>query len=115
MVSRQALREAITLDPDVALKIIALLVGRARLATEQIKDLALRDVYQRVTRLLQSLAKEQAGVSVVSERLSQQEIADRVGASRDMVARVMRELVSGGYLSVERKVITLIKKFPARW
>ena len=115
VVSRQALREAITHDPDIALKIIALLIGRARLATDKIKDLALRDVYQRVTRLLQSLAKEQAGVSVVSERLSQQEIADRVGASRDMVARVMRELVGGGYISVEHKVIRLVKKFPARW
>ena len=115
VVSRQALREAITHDPDIALNIISLLIGRARLATDKIKDLALRDVYQRVTRLLQSLVKEQAGVSVVSERLSQQEIADRVGASRDMVARVMRELVGGGYLSVEHKVITLVKRFPERW
>jgi CRP/FNR family transcriptional regulator, cyclic AMP receptor protein len=115
VVSRDALREAITHDPDVALKIIALLIGRARLATDQIKDLALRDVYQRVTRLLQGLAKEHAGVLMVSERLSQQEMADRVGASRDMVARVMRELVGGGYLRMEHKVITLLKKFPARW
>lgn len=115
VVSRDALREAITRDPDIALKIIALLIGRARHATDQIKDLALRDVYQRVTRLLQSLATGRDGVSVVCERLSQQEIADRVGASRDMVARVMKELVGGGYVLVEHKVITLLKKFPARW
>lgn len=115
VITRQALREVITHDPDIALNIIALLIDRARQATDQIKDLALRDVYQRVTRLLQSLAQERAGVWVVSERLSQQEIADRVGASRDMVVRVMRELVGGGYVSVENKVITLVKKFPARW
>ena len=115
VVTRQNLRDAITRDPDMALKIIALLIGRARLATDKIKDLALRDVYQRVTRLLQGLSRDQAGVSVVSERLSQQEIAHRVGASRDMVARVMRELVIGGYVEVDHKVIKLIRMFPARW
>ena len=99
----------------MALKIIALLIGRARLATDKIKDLALHDVYQRVTHLLQSLSQDQAGVSMVSERLSQQEIADRVGASRDMVARVMRELVTGGYVEVDRKAIKLVRTFPARW
>ena len=115
VVTRQNLRDAITKDPDMALKIIALLIGRARLATDKIKDLALHDVYQRVTHLLQGLSQDQAGVSMVSERLSQQEIADRVGASRDMVARVMRELVTGGYVEVDHKVIKLIRTFPARW
>ena len=99
----------------MALKIIALLIGRARLATDKIKDLALRDVYQRVTRLLQGLAHESSGKSVVSERLSQQEIANRVGASRDMVNRVIKELIAGGYIAIEHKAITLIKKFPLRW
>ena len=115
VVTRQNLRDAIARDPDMALKIIALLIGRARLATDKIKDLALHDVYQRVTRLLKGLSCDQAGVSVVSERLSQQEIANRVGASRDMVARVMRELVTGGYVEVDHKVIKLTRAFPTRW
>ena len=115
VVTRQDLRDAVTKDPDMALKIIALLIGRARLATDKIKDLALHDVYQRVTHLLQGLSQDQAGVSMVSERLSQQEIANRVGASRDMVARVMRELVTGGYVEVDHKAIKLVRTFPARW
>ena len=115
VVTRQNLRDAIARDPDTALKIIALLIGRARLATDKIKDLALHDVYQRVTHLLKGLSCDQAGVSMVSERLSQQEIANRVGASRDMVARVMRELVTGGYIEVDHKVIKLIRTFPTRW
>ena len=115
VVTRKNLRDAILKDPDTALKIIALLIGRARLATDKIKDLALHDVYQRVTHLLQGLSHDQGGVSMVSERLSQQEIADRVGASRDMVARVMRELVTGGYIEVDRKAIKLLRTFPARW
>ena len=115
VVSRQALRDAISHNPDLALKVIASLIGRARRATDKIRDLALHDVYQRVTGLLQSLSHNQAGVSVVSERLSQQEIANRVGASRDMVARVMRELITGGYVEVDHKRIQLIRPFPARW
>ena len=115
VVTRQNLRDTITKDPDMALKIIALLIGRARLATDKIKDLALHDVYQRVTHLLQGLSQDHAGVLMVSERLSQQEIADRVGASRDMVARVMRELVTGGYVEVGHKAIKLIRTFPTRW
>ena len=119
VITRQDLRDAITRDADLALKVIALLIGRARLATAKIKGLALHDVYQRVTHLLQSLshelAHELAGVLVVSEKLSQQEIANRVGASRDMVARVMRELVTGGYVEMDRKLIKLTKPFPPRW
>ena len=52
---------------------------------------------------------------MVSDKLSQQEIANRIGASRDMVARVMRELVTGGYVEMDRKLIKLTKPFPARW
>ena len=115
VVTRHSLREAITRDPDLAWQIIGTLINRTRQATGQIKRLALHDVYQRVTHLLQSLSHDQAGGLVVSERLSQQEIAHRIGASRDMVARVMRELVTGGYVEVDHKLIKLTKPFPARW
>lgn len=115
IVTRQSMREAIAHDPDLAWQIIGKLINRTRHATGQIKRLALHDVYQRVTHLLQSLSHNEAGVCVVSEKLSQLEIAHRIGASRDMVARVMRELVTGGYVEMDRKLITLTKPFPARW
>ncbi len=115
VISRAALRAAIAGDSKCALWMIELLIARTRLATKLIKDLALHDVYVRVTHLLQSLAHESSGTSVVSERLSQQEIANRVGASRDMVSRVIKELIAGGYIAMEHKAITLIKKFPLRW
>ena len=46
-----------------------------------------------------------AGRLVVHEKLTQQEIADRVGASRDMIGKLMKDLVAGGYLSVEDRTI----------
>ena len=44
-----------------------------------------------------------------------QEIAERVGASRDMVSRIFRDLTVGGYITVENRIITINKKTPSRW
>jgi CRP/FNR family cyclic AMP-dependent transcriptional regulator len=86
-----------------------------RQATDLVKGLALLDVYGRVAGLLLKLAVEQDGRLVIPERLTQQDIADRVGASRDMVNRIFKELTAGGYLAVENRQIVLNRKPPARW
>jgi CRP/FNR family cyclic AMP-dependent transcriptional regulator len=80
-----------------------------------VKSLALSDVYGRLVRLIVTLAREVDGKLVVPEKLTQQEIADRVGASRDMVSRLMKDLVAGGYLAVEERTITILKKPPPGW
>ncbi len=101
MLTREALRAAIAANPDVAMNLIATLIDRVRVATENVRNLALMDVYGRVARLLLSLAVEQPdGTLRVPERLTQQDIADRVGASRDMVSRIFKDLTAGGYVSV---------------
>jgi len=103
-------------DPDLAMEIIRLLIQRGRRATKTAKDLALANVYSRVTQLLTSLAeKDASGQLVVNERLSQQDIADRVGSSRDMVNRIFKELIKGGYVEVDRRSIVINRKFPADW
>ena len=55
------------------------------------------------------------GKLVVPEKLTQQDIADRVGASRDMIGKLMKDLVAGGYLAVEDRTITILKKLPTGW
>lgn len=116
VLTREALRSAIAADPDVAMHLISTLIGRARAATENVRNLALMDVYGRVARLLLSLAAEQPdGRLVVAEKLTQQEIADRVGASRDMVSRIFKDLTTGGYVTVVDRQITINRKPPARW
>lgn len=82
---------------------------------ETVKNLALMDVYGRVRLLLEGLAVEQGEVQVVSEALTQQAIADRVGASREMVAKIMKELVFGGYVRVEQRQIVLLQRLPERF
>jgi CRP/FNR family cyclic AMP-dependent transcriptional regulator len=116
VVARDPIREAIRANPDFALDMIAKVIDRARLATDNVKHLALLDVYGRVARLLLNMAVEQAdGKLMIPEKLTQQEIAERVGASRDMVSRIFRDLSQGGYITVENRFITINKKPPARW
>ena len=85
------------------------------MTTGNLKSLALSDVYGRLVRLLNTLVQEVDGKSVVPERLTQQEIADRVGASRDMIGKLMKDLIAGGYLTVKDRSITIVKKLPTGW
>jgi CRP/FNR family cyclic AMP-dependent transcriptional regulator len=116
VVTRDALKDAVASSPDFAMKLIDTLIEHARIATDNVKNLALMDVYGRVARLLLSLAKEQPdGKLVVPDRMTQQDIADRVGASRDMISRIFKDLTIGGYVTVVDRVITINRKPPARW
>ncbi len=115
VVTRAQFRDFILAHPDFAMHLIEKLIERARRTTENVKSLALSDVYGRLTRLLVTLARDVEGRQVVPERLTHQEIADRVGASRDMVSRLMKDLVAGGYLAVEDRTITILKKPPPGW
>jgi CRP/FNR family cyclic AMP-dependent transcriptional regulator len=115
VVAREPIREAIRANPDFALDMISKIIDRARLATNSVKDLALLDVYGRVARLLLNMAVEKDGKLQIPDKLTQQEIAERVGASRDMVSRIFRDLTAGGYITVENRFITINKKPPARW
>lgn len=115
IVSRAQFREFIRERPDFALYLIGKLIQRARRATENVKSLALSDVYGRLVRLLGTLARDVDGRMVVSEKFTQQQIAERVGASRDMISRLMKDLVAGGYLAVEDRSIVVLKRLPPAW
>jgi CRP/FNR family transcriptional regulator, cyclic AMP receptor protein len=115
IVSRAQFREFVQERPDFAFYLIGKLIQRVRRATENVKSLALSDVYGRLVCLLGSLARDVDGRMVVSEKFTQQEIAERVGASRDMISRVMKDLVAGGYLAVEDRSIVILKRLPPAW
>ncbi len=116
VVSGANLREFVTAHPAFALHLIHKLIRSVRQATESVKSLALEDVYERVVRLLGELSDPlEGGRRRVRERLTQQDIADRVGASREMVSRIFKDLTTGGYLDVESGRIVVVKKLPAAW
>ncbi|HUP05699.1 MAG TPA: Crp/Fnr family transcriptional regulator [Caldimonas sp.] len=115
VVSGSELRHFMATHPEFAQNLVLKLIWRVRQATDNIKSLALQDVYGRVTRLLDELAEPQGSVRVVRERLTQREIAERVGSSREMVSRIFKDLVEAGCLDVSPGRIAILKKLPARW
>ncbi len=115
VLTRNALREHIAQHPDFAIYLISDLIKRTRNATNSIKTLALMDVYGRVARFLLGLAVEQDGKLVVPEKLTHQEIADRVGSSREMITRILKDLSTGGYIEVRDRMITMNRRPPAHW
>lgn len=92
---------------EMAMYIMRNLVKRLREADKKIESLALVDVYGRVARVLLEQAENLAGRLVVSKRLTKQDIAKMVGASREMVSRVMKDLQQRGYFRVEDGKIVL--------
>lgn len=115
LVTRASFREFILAHPEFALHLIERLIQRVRVTTESVKSLALSDVYGRLVKLLLALAVERDGKLIVPEKLTQQDIAERVGASRDMISRLLKDLVAGGYLDVSDRTITVLKKPPPGW
>jgi CRP/FNR family transcriptional regulator, cyclic AMP receptor protein len=112
------LRDFMAQHPDFALHLVKHLIGRLRESTAMVKSLALDDVYGRIARLLNKLARsdgQDPGVRVLPEKLTQQDIAERVGSSREMVSRVFKPLLEGGYVEMRQGRVALLKKLPARW
>ena len=115
IIAKTDFRQFLTEHPEFAMKLINLLMHRVRALTENVRNLALLDVYGRVARLLLELATTQDGKLIIAEKLTQQDIADRVGASREMISRIFKDLVAGGYITLEHKQITINKDLPERW
>jgi CRP/FNR family cyclic AMP-dependent transcriptional regulator len=105
----------LTGNPQFARHLVRKLIRRVRSLTEQVRSLALRDVYTRLVRFLEEQAVEEGGRRVVHERLTQAEIAARIGGSREMVSRILSDLSAGGYIAVESKQIVLRRKLPPNW
>jgi CRP/FNR family cyclic AMP-dependent transcriptional regulator len=102
-------------NPEFARDLIHKLIGRVRSLTGKVRDLALKDVYGRFVRFTEENAVEQNGERMIPERLTQSEVAARIGGSREMVSRIMRDLAQGGYIEVDAKRIRILKKLPAHW
>ena len=91
----------------VAMTVMRGLVKRLREADNQIGSLALMDVFGRVARLLLESAELVNGEKVVTKKLSKQDIARMIGASREMVSRVMKHLQAAGYIEVRTNSIVI--------
>ncbi|MEE4245318.1 MAG: Crp/Fnr family transcriptional regulator [Kangiellaceae bacterium] len=101
--------------PEFSRKLMHNIVSRLREATETIRKLGLMDVYRRIAVTFLNLAEEFDGKWIIREKLTQQNIASRVGASREMVARILKDLRTGNYISMDDGFIVINKSLPHSW
>jgi len=116
VVTRTTLLAFIAEQPEFAITLLSKVIRRLRLATRDARNLAFIDVYGRLNQCLQELAVPgPAGTQVVPERLTHAELASRVGCSREMVSRILKDLENGGYVRLVSRRIHLMAKLPQRW
>jgi CRP/FNR family cyclic AMP-dependent transcriptional regulator len=98
--SKRDFKSCLAENFEMAMTVMRGLVKRLREADQKIGSLALMDVYGRVARLLLEMAETVNGQKVVTKKLAKQDIAKMIGASREMVSRVMKDLQAGGFIEV---------------
>ena len=98
-------------NSSMAYAVMRGLVQRLRHADRKIESLALMDVYGRVARALLEFATETgAGEMLIREKISRQDIAKMVGASREMVSRVMKDLEERGFIQTQENRSIVVKE-----
>jgi CRP/FNR family transcriptional regulator, cyclic AMP receptor protein len=106
VVTSHRVRDHLARCPDLAFELITKIIARARSATVTARNLALLDAYGR-------LAAQ--GKRAIPERTTHADLAQRIGTSREMVSKLLRDLEKGGYVSVDKRSLVLVKKLPAKW
>lgn len=111
ILTRASLLAHISEHPEFAFELLTKVIRRARAATLSTKQLALNDVYGRLKALLES-----ATVTTDEVQLTHQAMAQRLGCSREMVSKLVKDLEQGGYLvRVANGRYRRLKALPARW
>ncbi len=107
LLGKEAFQRCLQDNPQVAQKLMQVLVRRLREADRKIESLALLDVYGRVARVLLDMSVELDGRRVVQKKISKQDMARMVGASREMVSKVMRDLELDAYIVFEGDLMVI--------
>jgi len=124
MIGKQAFLDCLRQSPDTAINIIRSLTARLRDATEGSRRLALDNVYRRLVDKLHELAGVDPHIGVdgsaetlpkLPKKYSHQELGNMIGASREMVGKIMAELVKGEYVEVRDGRLHLLRKLPRNW
>lgn len=110
MLGRTEFARCLTENASMSLVVMRGLVKRLRHADRKIESLALLDVYGRVAHALLDFAVSDAqGQLVIKDKISRQDLAKMVGASREMVSRVMKDLEERGFIEGLPSGATLLK------
>jgi CRP/FNR family cyclic AMP-dependent transcriptional regulator len=117
VLTRQTLREHIKVEPEFAFELIARVIGRARMATQSARSMALLDSYARLAQLLESMAvAAEGGYRVIETAPTHADLASRIGCSREMVSRLLKDLRAGGFVEPRaNRRLRIVRSLPSHW
>ena len=115
VISQTDFKKWLVCHPEMAFGFIQDLASTVRRLTNKVKQLALLNVYERTTQTLQEMSVKEDDHYVIKNMPTQQELANSVGASREMVNKIMKELSKGGYIVSEGKTLRIQRKLPPSW
>ncbi len=114
VLAKDSFTRIISNHPEIALTLLRDLARRTCDLSDDFSAFALLDVYGRIVKLFERSAVNEGGVRKTG-RLTHQDIADRVGSSREMVSKILKDLRVGGYIAIENKRIVLLRSLPRSW
>ena len=114
VLTKNSFLKLLSAHPGIAVTLMHDMVKHIQVLADEVASLALSDVYGRVAKLLSDSASDEEG-RLITPRFTHQDVADRVGSSREMVSRILRDLIEGQYLSKDGKRYIIEKKLPPRW
>jgi CRP/FNR family cyclic AMP-dependent transcriptional regulator len=115
MISKDDFKYWLASHPDLAIGLLCDLSEKIRHLTEKVKQMALSNVYERTIKILQDMANKEGDIFVVHNKPTQQELANMVGSSREMINKIMKELTKGGYIVIKDKTLRIENNLPASW
>ena len=112
VIAKEDFHKVLAKNTDLSRNLIRELTRRVRLLSDNVRSLALMDVYGRVAKILLGMAQEEDGIMVINKRPTQQDIANHIGASREMVARILKDLTTGNYITIDGRRLIINEKLP---
>jgi len=112
--SREKYLPFLTQHPEISLALASSMANLVRDTTEEISNIALCNVYGRITYILEKYAIEADDRRLVP-KFTHREIAGMIGSSREMVSKILKELEKGSYISITDKHYVIQKNLPANW
>jgi len=112
VITRDDFRELLLSNANMSFNFLKGLTRLLRQSTHKVENLAFLDVYGRIRKVLLDFAAPDGDKLVIQEKLTHQEIANLISSSREMVSKILKELSDGGYITIEKKQITIHKDIP---
>ena len=113
--SPQDFNQVLEQHPKMSIPLLTALTTRIRQMDETICNLTSRDIYGRLVQILYKESEPNPDGTFTTQRITHQDLAEMIGSSREMVSRILKDLRTGEYISVEKKHITIKKKLPSHW